>query len=256
MLAQARNNASRNSRRRMRGFSLIEMAMVLLVLGLILGGMLTALGASDAAKRRADAAATLQQISDALYGFAQANGRLPCPATDVSAGDEAPAAGGNCTSYAGFVPGRKLGLQGSFNANGLLEDPWGNPYRYMVANKPVSGVNAMTSAAQFRQWFATTPPLGGGWLCVATALNCGSGVLSDTVPAIVYSMGPDFGLAATGLQAENVGATMGASAYPVANDVQFVDLAPADRPATFDDQLTWLSINILTTRMIEAGKLP
>ncbi|MCB1650109.1 MAG: hypothetical protein KDI25_11275, partial [Pseudomonadales bacterium] len=86
--------------------------------------------------------------------------------------------------------------------------------------------------------------------------NCGSGVLSDTVPAIVYSMGPDFGLAATGLQAENVGATMGASAYPVANDVQFVDLAPADRPATFDDQLTWLSINILTTRMIEAGKLP
>jgi hypothetical protein len=37
-----------------------------------------------------------------------------------------------CTTYAGFVPVNTLGLNGRFNVDSLLVDPWENPYRYYV----------------------------------------------------------------------------------------------------------------------------
>ena len=99
-----------------RGFSLIEMAVVMVILAMILGGILMPLSTQRDINNRNNTDRQLQEIHDALIGFAVVNGRLPCPATLTSAGVAAPnAATAACTQEHGFVPGRTLGLNGSYN---------------------------------------------------------------------------------------------------------------------------------------------
>ena len=238
------------------GFSLIEMAMVLLIIGLLLNGLLVALGESNTNRLRSDAETQLEQIREALYGFAQINGRLPCPANTTSAGAESPVTviGGNCTNDNGFVPGVQLNIQGSYNAQGLLEDPWGNPYRYSVSTLSLSATNVFTTSAQLKSWFAGTTPLGGTWLCVSDTINCGGVTLASMVPAIVYSLGAS-PATTPAKQAENLGGTLGGLA--VAGDREFVSAQYSDDSVEFfDDLLVWLSPSILTSRLVSAGKLP
>src|SRR5688500_2018312 len=113
-----------------KGFSLIEMAMVLMIIGTLMGGILVAVSQTTENSRRATARNQLREVETALYGFAQLNGRLPCPALHDSNGIEDPDGGGGCTRSNGFVPSATLNLNGAVNADGLLLDPWGNPLRY------------------------------------------------------------------------------------------------------------------------------
>ena len=62
-----------------RGFTLVEMALVLLIMGLILGSGLTLLGAQIERQKAQDTRQALEDARDALVGFAVANGRLPRP---------------------------------------------------------------------------------------------------------------------------------------------------------------------------------
>ena len=240
------------------GFSLIEMAMVLLIVGLVLNGLFVSLGQSELNRRRSQTNAEMEQIAEAIYGFAQANGRLPCPATTTSAGDELPvyaSPGGICTQYRGFVPGVRLGLQGSYNSQGLIQDPWGNPYRYVVAQKLIgANTSVLTTSTLLKQWFNGTTPTG-NWICVSDAVDCGATVYANNIPALIYSMGADWQTTSSALQAENIGATV--AAYAQANDHEFVD-APYSEDDTlyYDDQMVWLSPSILNSRLIDAGKLP
>ncbi|MEO8020866.1 type II secretion system protein [Polaromonas sp.] len=142
---------------RQRGFSLIEIALVLVIAGLALGAGMAALGPQLINKKFSDTLRQMQDASDAVLAFAMVNRRLPCPATATSAGREsfctnpnpgagcgaevfAPATGqgserGRCfttaTANTGFVPAATLGLPGQ-SANGLALDAWARPLRYMV----------------------------------------------------------------------------------------------------------------------------
>ena len=137
------------------GFSLVEMAMVLMILGILLSGVLVAVGDSTDSIRISNARTQLESIGEALYGFAQANGRLPCPATNTSDGEEAPLGGGACTNNFGLLPNVTLGLFGAINEDGLLLDPWQNPYRYAVSPYTTvgGGVRAFTTTAGMQELF-------------------------------------------------------------------------------------------------------
>lgn len=239
-----------------RAFTLIEMAMVLLIVGLLLNGLFVALGSSNDSRQRSEASAQLQQIEEALYGFAQANGRLPCPAA-AAGGRENPAGGGVCTSINGFVPAATLGLQGAVDNLGLLLDPWGRPYRYSVSALLRAGVPVFTNAAAMRAQFAAGPlPSGTPLLCVAETAGCLTALapLTNSAPAVVFSVGKSPNIAST-LEAANAGATL--LGFPIPNDVEFVSAVYAEEGANaYDDILIWLSSNILVTRMISAGQLP
>lgn len=244
---------------RNQGFSLIEMAMVLLILGLLLSGLFVALGESANNRNRVTANAELEGVKEALYGFAQSVGRLPCPAVLASAGVEAPNGGGNCTSANGFVPAVTLGLQGAIDGNGLLLDPWGNPYRYSVAVLNTGSGRAFTSTAGLRTQFAAgTLTPGAGLICVAGAVGCAAPISANTIPALVYSMGADYGFYSSNVQLENAStASTGAAPHRLATDNNFYNGVYAEDGAiAFDDILVWLSPNILFSRMIAAGKLP
>lgn len=244
---------------RHRGFTLIEMAMVMLIIGMLLSGLFVALGDSANNRNRITANAELEGIKEALFGYAQTVGRLPCPAVLNSVGVEAPNGGGVCTSANGFVPAATLGIQGAVDSNGLLVDPWGNPYRYSVAILTPSP-RSFTTVAGLKLVFSTPGALvpGGGFICIAGAVSCGAPVFANTVPALVYSMGADYGYYSSAIQLENAStAVTGAAPHRLATDNNFVNGGYAtDGVNAFDDILVWLAPNILFSRMIAAGKLP
>ena len=83
----------------------------------------------------------MDRVIEAVIGFAQINGRLPCPAMPDSIGveDYDDVNNDGCNNYGGFVPINSLGLDGRINADSLLLDPWGNPYRYYVTDYDIDG---------------------------------------------------------------------------------------------------------------------
>ena len=240
------------------GFSLIEMAVVLMILGFVLGGLLVSLGQTTENTRRTDATSQLKRIEEALYGFAQANGRLPCPANNTSAGAEAPVGGGNCTVSHGFVPAATLGLSGAVNTDGLLTDPWGNPFRYSVANASNGSGRSYTSTAGLSTTFSTPPfPTAGNpgslRICDDAPCDVPTGVIADSIPAVVLSMGANWGSFTSPEQVANAGNTT-LGGYRITNTNDFVSTGYNE--TDFDDIITWLSPNILFSRMISAGRLP
>lgn len=235
-----------NSTVRQAGFSLIEMAVVMVIIGALLGGLLVSLSSTQEINFRSDAENQIDEIIEALYGFAQANGRLPCPATAGSNGAEDPAGGGTCTEQYGFVPSATLGLSGAVNTDGLYTDPWLSPYRYNVTS---ANGDAFTTAGGMR---ATGMAALAPDLRVCTDATCAT-VVADNLPAVVVSLGADWASFSGTEEVENSGETT-RSGYRHANNTDFAVSTYIED--VYDDTLAWMSANILYTRMISAGQLP
>ena len=104
------------------GFSLLELALVLMIIALVLGGMLNPLGSLLEGRQRTGAETGLERIKEALVGFAVINGYLPCPttATDPNSADYGLEDIGCSTDPTGegYIPWRTLGVP--------EVDPWGS----------------------------------------------------------------------------------------------------------------------------------
>ena len=146
-----------------KGFTLVEIAIVLLIVTILLGYSVAMLTVQQELKQYRQAQKELSDIVTAIEAFAQVNGYLPCPAwandlaapTVSSNGFECRENGGaldcggsdpaidSCDVWFGFVPGKTLGIEGRYSSNtGLLLDPWGMPYRYQVSDANTnSGAN-------------------------------------------------------------------------------------------------------------------
>lgn len=244
---------------RQHGFSLLEMAVVLVIIGLLLGGLLMPLSAQMEQNNRNKTKLLLEDIKEAILGFAVANDRLPCPAIPASAGVEAPVGGGACTAQFGFVPLVTLGMAGDSNADGLLLDAWGNPVRYNVTRTAGSfdftTVNGIALGAN--------PDLVVCDTASASGINCSAGMtLVSNAPVVLYSMGKDGALnPGSAEQLENGEATLGGGPaginYRVSSNRVFTNAIYRDDAGNqFDDLVTWMSPNILYSRMVKAGVLP
>lgn len=242
-----------------RGFTLVELAIVMFIVSLLIGGMLLPLSAQQDVRSFSDTQKQLVDAREALLGFAIGNGRLPCPASATSNGVEDPAGGGTCANpYDGFLPAVTLGLA-PVDAQGYAVDAWGGDtvhrLRYAVS---VANSSAFTTANGMKTAGMTVlapdlkvcnvgGALPGEGTSTATC-NAGSFLVSDAV-AVIYSLGKNAANGGTGTDEKhnpNPQAT-------VAADPAFVSAQPGP---SFDDQMTWLSKNILFNRMVSAGQLP
>jgi prepilin-type N-terminal cleavage/methylation domain-containing protein len=253
--------------RRPRGFSLIELAIGLVIVAALLSGLLVPLATQLEERRTAETKRMLEAARDALIAFAAANRRLPCPASATSNGAESFVGGsppgsatdGRCSDWVGFLPAVTLGLS-PLDPSGYYTDPFGresNRIRYAVSNTTIGGqtnpftkINGMQAAGMAS--IVGGPPL----LTVCTSGgNCsaaGNVMLTDgRAIAVVYSVGRNAlttgapGVAGTD-EAENLD-----------GDGYFVSKARSDIPGNeFDDMLLWISPPVLFGTLIQVGVLP
>ena len=117
----------RPARRGERGFTLIELAIVMAVAGLMLAGAMKLLGGQLDQSRLKATRDRLQMAYDALVTFYAANTYLPCPAdgalaaSDADYGRAQPETGGACAGVAAVnqvLPWRTLGLQEELSFDG------------------------------------------------------------------------------------------------------------------------------------------
>ena len=259
----------KDKKSRQIGFTLVEMAIVLVILGFVLGALLLPLRAQREQAAQIQTSNTLDNAKQALLGFAQSKGRLPCPATAISNGLEAPL-GGNvaCTSQLGYLPATTLGIQPT-DANGFAIDAWNNRIMYAVAqnsavtvpvnpNTPDYTINSATDGMNIVGIANLTPELR---VCSTstgvTAAACSGGTpeanyLINNAVVVIYSLGPTGALASGGAD-EN-----GNPVVPTAIKKVFIshDAAATGAPnGEFDHIVTWISPYVLYNAMIQAGQL-
>ncbi len=215
------------------GFNLIEMAIVVVIIGLLLGGLVTPLSTQQDVAKRKSTDAQLEEIHDALIGYAARTGRLPCPATNASNGQASPnSATTACTSFSGFVPVQTLNLTGSVDGNNLLTDEWLNPVRYTLSS---AGGGAFSNSIDI----TTVPDLQ-----VCTDAACGTVIAANAV-AVVFSTGSDGTTTTSPDQLENTD-----------GDTRFVTRTESEAAgAEFNDQIMWLSPNTLAFQLVKAGRV-
>jgi prepilin-type N-terminal cleavage/methylation domain-containing protein len=273
------------------GFSLVELAIVLLILGILGTSAILMFNAQVEAKQNADTQRTLEQAREAIIGFALKFDRLPCPAAGAATGVEAFVNPGpglpidlSCSvPLNGFVPALTLGI-GPTDPQGYLVDAWGNRIRYAVSQWRSDMINppspascppvapspppvnpgpldftkcpAFTTAGAMKALgLSTLPGSSAGLLLVCDAAGCGG--LQFLAPAVLVSPGRNF-------RAEfAAGAAGGADEeanvhFATAPDGAFVAHEPRETGGAggeFDDLVIWLSPNILYNRLIAAGAI-
>jgi len=236
------------TRRPARGFTLIELAIALFVIALLLGSLLVPLATQVEQRQIAETEKSIEQIKEALVGYAVANGYLPCPdvmsGTGANDGVEDVAANGKCRDSDGNLPWVTLGIGAT--------DVWNNRFRYhpdsSFAQRAPSALFGLTTHADVRVWasaaHATPLTSGGGNSAAAVILSHGkngrSAMSAATNILNPAPLGPD--------ELQNADGTL-----------DFVSRPPSPEGSAageFDDIVSWLPKYVLYNRMVGAGRLP
>lgn len=257
------------------GFTLVEMAMVLMIVGLLLGGLLVPLSAQMDQVKTNETRRMQESIREALVGYALIYGYLPCPAQATletglaNAGEEA-TTGNTCacktasgsdktvadtsvskvactdTTVTGVLPWVTLGIDET--------DAWGRRYTYRVTTH-----------------FADRIPNPYVWGCgspeptTASFTLCSQGVpdvlvaagganVATDVPAVVISHGKNGDGAYTQQGTQQTPGSDNDELENSDNDNSFVSHDFVQNG--FDDLVVWVPNSILLNRMVTAGKLP
>lgn len=254
-----------------KAFTLVEMAVVLIIIGLVITGLLSSLTAQIEQRNLNETRNTINNVKEALLGYAMANGRFPCPAAEpnppvnnVTAVEVGNSATGVCTIYDGWVPSVTLGLTPT-DTEGYVLDGWNNPIRYAVvflnddATNPTYNVFTKSSGMKNANNTCTSPcSTGMTWIAPQALLSVCSEITSGVCAAnktltqnavlIVYSTG------------KNTTTTSGTGIDEQANldgVGVFVSHEPYAAGANeFDDIVEWISPNTIFSQLVQANQLP
>lgn len=278
-----------------RGFTLIELAIVLVLLTVLAGGLLMPLSAQVQARRIAETRTEMAATRDALLGFAMSNAcsincttstnfpnttscnaaretycitsmatmfpsirrhYLPCPDINGDGQEDRNANSGGCINPAGSARGGLPWL--TLGLKGF--DAWGNRFTY-----------AVTSAFAAHSGFFSTPAGTPAEINIFANRTCTSPHVAENIPFVVVSHGPN-GFGATNIN----GGTPLAPASMSEEERQNLAISPAtlmcpsipnhdftDRSFiqqnpgdTFDDILMWVSPGEIFNRVCPAGGCP
>lgn len=234
------------------GFSLVEMAIALLIMALAIGGGLSVISGQAEQQKVKETQKAGEEAKEALLGYTSshidASNRpyLPCPDKTAAGGagvapnlpndgiEDRTVAGG-CVVAEGNLPWVSLGITGL--------DGWANRFRYRPTPAYANSATGFTAAT------------------VATLqVNNAAGVALDAaVPVVIVSHGPNGwgatssgGVVAAAPPAANVNETdnaNGANTVYVSNAAVQAGLAGGE----FDDLVTWIPKTLLISRMLQSG---
>jgi prepilin-type N-terminal cleavage/methylation domain-containing protein len=278
-----------------RGFTLIELAIVLVIVTILIGGLAMPLSAQIQARRIAETRTEMSATRDALLGFAMGHvcsidctsltnappttscntarsdycssaaasiqplitrHYFPCPDRSGDGREDRNETTGECISAGSTV---RWGLPWlTLGVRG--HDAWGNRFTY-----------AVTPAFAAHSGFTTTPAATPPELNVFAERTCTSAHVAENVPLILVSHGPN-GRGATNM---NGGTPLAAASVPV-DERQNLAIAPADlmcpsipnhdftntsfvqqnHGERFDDILLWMSSGEIFNRLCPASGCP
>lgn len=235
-----------------QGFTLIELAIVLVIVTILLGGLAVPLSAQIQARRIAETNKILEEARESIIGYAITNNanppssrHLPCP----SNGDGKEARTGNaCTNISGtistgFLPWIDLGV--------ASHDAWGNRLRYAV----------VASLADKSQGFTLASLVPNDPLVICTTYTCPAVTpdVANNLAFVLVSHGPN------GWGSQNMNNLPGSlqsapsgldEAANLDIDRKYIARAPTQSSAAageFDDLLVWTSFNQMKTRVCLTG---
>lgn len=227
------------------GFSLVELAIVLFIMGLLLQVSIEPLGMRLEHNRRVQAAKQLDEVRMHLRAHWVSYGHLPCPIVAGVDSEE------DCHTSAGGVPAATLSIVGSVNRAGELLDPWGRALGYSVSSTDVDANDPETEFANSPDWLTAgeiarvpfTELTADLTVCLAaSSIQCEvSTDSSDDLVAVVVSGG------STISQREQDNRDL---------DTSYIS-APYSKaqPNEFDDQLIWLGRSELIYLALQSGWL-
>lgn len=230
MKTRSRFNDPGHPRQSHSGYSLEELAIALMIVGLLFGGLTMPLLAQHDQRDVAETRSQLTLIRSALIGFAMshsaADGKpyLPCPDSTGDGSENRDAVSGTCSApnNEGGLPWMDLGLG--------RNDAYGRGYRYRVDADFANSVSGFSFGSS-------------GNLVVLQA--AGAAKLADKLPLVVVSHGK-LGEGAGADELENSD-----------GDGSFVSHDPSHASGNeFDDLLIWLPSSLLFSQMVAAGTLP
>lgn len=243
-----KNHVQPKSRRHFsKAFTLVEMAIVLVIIGIGLGGMLLTLTAQIDLRNYAATRQAMEEIKEALIGFSLSHGYLPCPAKSAIDGTEDRLASGACNKRVGFIPWQELGVP--------RDDSWNHLYRYSVTSAYSDSVDTVNlSPATARDITIQTRNDAGTLVNISNA--------SD-IPAVIISHGKN-GFGATSVDDVLIADSSvnnsdeetnhtGAGTLFISNEFSDVKNTAYSE---YDDIVVWISPNIYLANLVSVGKLP
>ncbi len=215
------------------GFTLVEMAVVLVIVGLLLGGLLMPLSAQIERQRIRATQDALDEIREALIGYAIIHGAFPCPTTQ---GDPADANYGApdplCAAPVaeGYLPWKTLGVAET--------DAWG--IKRSVAASPWIGYWRYRVDRNFSTAFTLDTGFSADALKIQDSAENSLTTTTERPVAIIFSTGKN-----TIPDGQN-------ASYETTDGIYQSDVPSA----TFDDITVWISRPVLFNRMVSAQRLP
>jgi len=264
---------------RQKAFTLVEVAIVLVIVGLLLAGGINLMSSSADTARYKESQNNLNDVKEALTTyFIQSGGVLPCPdihndvtnasygQSDYASGDAN--AGGVCTNYEGWLPHVTLGIGGS-------GDAWGERYKYVVSRAftapPGGGTPNLCTGGFSRNtanaWRISVYDLLNS-TSVAPAQPATGSMLGDWAAFSLISTGKNGRQANSAITSGSTGAFAGCSSLDVREQYHCIATTPsATQPfylrygnqmtdgttVTFDDMVVWVGDMQLISELRKSG---
>jgi prepilin-type N-terminal cleavage/methylation domain-containing protein len=225
------------------GFTLVEMAVALVIVGLLLGGMTLPLVKLQEQATYNNTKQQLGEIREALIGYGMSHGYLPCPAKSYLDGSEdRDASTGACNQRMGFLPWAEIGA--------AKLDSWGHLYRYSVTpafSNSATKISLTTS----------------GDITVQNRDSSGNLGNISNIPLVVISFGRSaaWAYADSGAQIANSSLTNSdEDTNGNGTSTSFITREISDNTAStggeFDDLVAWIPASLYINRMVSASQLP
>ena len=216
------------------GFSLIEIAIVLVIVSLIVGGALGPLSGQIENSRRDHTTQTLDNVATSLLGFAMASGRLPCPDVDGDGIEDPVSGAGGCNDDEGTLPFVTLSME--------VDDAWHQNISYFVDEDYAddidgTGCGSATPGVSFEICSQ-------GDITVLDAAVSGN-VVAQNLPVVLLSRGKHWIDDRSDDERENTD-----------NDRDLVHRTYSGVDgAEYDDIVRWISAPYITAKMVDSGAL-
>jgi len=179
--------------RRIRGFTLVEVAVACVIVALLMSSLMYTLSAQSDQRAIEETRRRLEKARELLFGYIAANGRLPCPArcsswptcdsgTYATSDEVRDTTNGKCTGagtddyyggtlsvgppqvVGGLLPAATIGFPHT-DSRGYAVDTWGNRIRYAVAKARATGTCGTTPPAGTIIWTHATNLKNYGMAC-------------------------------------------------------------------------------------------